>query len=244
MLSSSSRDHRPVAAVPRWVLAALGLTLAAQLALQTARPPATPAAGDLPPPPGSAALRLASFGEPEAGARLAMLYLQSYDFAGTNAIPYRRLDYQRLIGWLRAILELDPRSQYPLFSAARVYAETEDAARSRLMLEFVHAQFLHDPNRRWPWLAHAALLAKHRLHDLPLARRYAQAVQQRATARGVPLWAKQMEIFILEDMNELEAARIMLGGLLQGGAVRDPAELRFLKEHLEQLEQRIGASKR
>jgi len=65
-------------------------------------------------------------------------------------------------------------------------------------------------------------------------------VQRRTTAAALPLWAKQMEIFILEDMNELEAARIMLGGLLQSGAVHDPAELRFLKEHLEQLEQRIG----
>ena len=238
------RDYRPVGAVPRWIVGALGTVLAVQLALQAMRPAAAPAATDLPPPPGAAALRLASFGEPEAGARLAMLYLQSYDFAGTNTTPYSRLDYTRLVGWLRAILELDPRSQYPLFSAARVYAETEDAARARLALEFVYQEFLRDPNRRWPWLAHAALLAKHRLHDLHLARRYAQAVQQRTTAREVPLWAKQMEIFILEDMNELEAARIMLGGLLQSGTVRDPAELRFLREHLQHLEERIGASKR
>ena len=238
------RVYRPVGAVPGWVWAALGAMLAAQLSLQAMRPAAAPAASDLPAPPGAAALRLASFGEPEAGARLAMLYLQSYDFAGANTTPYSRLDYTRLVGWLRAILELDPRSQYPLFSAARVYAETEDAGRARLALEFVYQEFLRDPNRRWPWLAHGALLAKHRLHDLPLARRYAQAVQQRTTAREVPLWAKQMEIFILEDMNELEAARIMLGGLLQSGTVRDPAELRFLKEHLQQLEERIGASKR
>ena len=238
------RDYRPVGAVPRGVVAALALALAAQLGLQATRPAATPAASDLPPAPGAAALRLASFGEPEAGARLSMLYLQSYDFTATNAIPYGRLDYERLVGWLRAILALDPRSQYPLFSAARVYAETEDPARSRLMLEFVHEEFLRDPNRRWPWLAHAALLAKHRLQDLPLARRYAQAIDRRTTAPDVPLWAKQMEVFILEDMNELEAARIMLGGLLQSGAVRDPAELRFLKEHLEQLERRIGVSKR
>ena len=235
-----NRDYRRVGAVPVWVFAALGLSLAAQLTVQATRPAAAPAARDLPPPPGAAALRLATFGEPEAGARLAMLYLQSYDFAGTNATPYSRLDYERLVGWLRTILELDPRSQYPLFSAARVYAETEDRARSRLALEFVYQEFLRDPNRRWPWLAHAALLAKHRLNDLPLARRYAQAVQRRTTAAALPLWAKQMEIFILEDMNELEAARIMLGGLLQSGAVHDPAELRFLKEHLEQLEQRIG----
>ena len=234
-----NRDYRRVGAVPVWVFAALGLSLAAQLTVQATRPAAAPAARDLPPPPGAAALRLATFGEPEAGARLAMLYLQSYDFAGTNATPYSRLDYERLVGWLRTILELDPRSQYPLFSAARVYAETEDRARSRLALEFVYQEFLRDPNRRWPWLAHAALLAKHRLNDLPLARRYAQAVQRRTTAAALPLWAKQMEIFILEDMNELEAARIMLGGLLASGTIHDPAEARFLAERLKALEARL-----
>ena len=87
------------------------------------------------------------------------------------------------------------------------------------MLELIHEQFLLDPNRRWPWLAHAALLAKHRLKDLPLARRYAAAIDRHTTAVDVPLWARQMEIFILEDMNELEAARIMLGGLLASGRI-------------------------
>lgn len=173
-----------------------------------------------------------------------MLYLQSFDYGGGNTVPYQKLDYQRLVGWLRSVLELDPRSQYPLFLAARVYAETPDAVRSRLALEFVYHEFLTDPNRRWPWLAHAALLAKHRLKDLPLARRYAQAIDRHTSAAGVPLWAKQMEIFILEDMNELEAAKIMLGGLLQSGTIRDPAELRFLKERLDELEVRIQGKER
>ena len=168
-----------------------------------------------------------------------MLYLQAYDLRGDNAVPYQRLDYARLIAWLRAIVETDPRSGYALFSATRIYAENPDADKCRAMLEFLHEAFVRDPDRRWPWLAHAALLAKHRLNDLPLARRYAQAIDRRTTAAGVPLWAKQMEIFILEDMNELEAARIMLGGLLQRGVVRDPAELRFLKEHLDELEARL-----
>ena len=238
------REQRPVAIVPAWVFIFLGITLCAQIALQAARPSSAPAAADLPPPPGARALRLASFGEAEATARLAMLYLQSFDFAGTNAMPYARLDYARLIGWLRSILELDPRSQYPLFMAARIYAEGPDAARNRLALDFVYEEFLRDPNRRWPWLAHAALLAKHRLHDLALARRYAQAIDRHTTASGVPLWARQMEIFILEDMNELEAAKIMLGGLLLSGTVRDPAELRVLKERLDELEARLDKEKR
>ncbi|MDH5578473.1 MAG: hypothetical protein OEZ09_08425, partial [Betaproteobacteria bacterium] len=61
---------------------------------------------------------------------------------------------------------------------------------------------------------------------------------------GVPLWAKQMEVFILEDMNELEAAKIMLGGMLASGRLEDPGERRFLKERLEELERRVASEQR
>ena len=235
-----TRDERPLAAVPFGIWGVLGALLAAQIAWQTVRHPGTPAAADLPPPPQPGALRIASFGEPEAAARVAMLYLQTVDFSAGQALPYRNLDYPRLIGWLTAILELDPRSDYPLFSAARIYAEVPDPERARIALEFVYQAFLRDPNRRWPWLAHAALLAKHRLNDLALARRYAAAIDRHATAADVPLWAKQMEIFILEDMNELEASKIMIGGLLASGTLRDPAEARFLAQRLEELEKRLA----
>jgi hypothetical protein len=223
-----------VAAVPRWIVAILGLSVAAQVGWQVSRGAGSAADAELAPAPGAHVLRLASFGEPEAAARLAMVHLQSY----------RDPDYRRLIGWLESILELDPRSQYPLFSAARVYAETSDATSSRLALDFVQRQFLRDPARRWPWLAHAALLAKHRLKDLPLARRYAADLQRLTTDPDVPLWAKQMEVFILEDMNELEAAKIMLGGLLASGRLQDPGERRFLKERLDALERRLASERR
>jgi hypothetical protein len=236
-------DHRPLRAVPLWLWLVLALAVVAQIALKSARPGGPPSAAELPPPARVEALRLASFGEREAAARVAMLYLQTIDFSAGQAIPYRALDYRRLVGWLRVILELDPRSAYPLFAAARVYAEVPDPARARLALEFVHDAFLEAPERRWPWLAHAALLAKHRLKDVSLARRYAAAVARHTAGRDVPLWARQMEIFILEDMDELEAAKVMLGGLLASGEIRDPAEARFLAERLEQLEARLAAKK-
>jgi hypothetical protein len=223
-------DVRPLSVVPRWVLALLVLSLATQVAWQARRDTGVATAPELPPAPSVYALRLASFGEHEALARLAMVHLQSY----------RTPDYARLMDWLEAILELDPRSQYPLFSAARVYAETADPVRSRMALGFVYRQFLLDPNRRWPSLAHAALLAKHRLKDLELARRYAQALQRHVSASGVPPWVKQMEIFVLEDLNELDAARILIGSLLQSGSLDDPAELRFLNQRLEELEHRAA----
>ena len=189
-------------------------------------------------------LRVASFGEPEIASRLAMLYLQAYDLRGGNAVPYQRLDYGRLVAWLRAVLQTDPRSNYALFSAARIYAENPDAEKCRTVLEFLREAFADAPDRRWPWLAHAALVAKHRLHDLPLALRYAREVDRDMRDPMAPLWAKQMQAFILEDMNELEAAKVMLGGLVASGRTADKNELRVLERRLGGLENRLGQADR
>ncbi len=239
-----SATERSLAAVPGWIFWLLAGALLVQISWQMARHGDAPAAEDLPPAPSARALQLASLGEPAALSRLAMVWLLAFDARGDNALPYRKLDYARLIGWLDSILRLDPRSELPLFAAARIYAENPDPAKMRAMLDFIFRAFAGDPNRRWPALAHAALLAKHRLHDLPLARRYAATLQRLVTDDAIPLWAKQMEIFILEDMNELEAARIMLGGLLATGRIDDPEERRFLEARLKELEERTKPMKR
>jgi len=236
--------ERPLKDVPPWVALALALTLGLQLAVAAKRPEPTARAEDLPHAPSVASLRLASFGEPVALAKLLMLHLQAFDYQAGSEVPYRKLDYDRLIEWLDAILQLDPAGQYPLMSASRLYAEVPDPVRERKMLEFVHAKFLEDPNRRWPWLAHATLLAKHRLKDLPLARRYAADLQRYTTTPDAPLWVKQMEAFILEDMNELDAARIVIGGLLASGQVKDERDYEMLKRRLESLEARMGKADR
>jgi hypothetical protein len=231
--------ERKITAVPRAVLALLALALAAQIAIKASAPVPRASAEELPPAPSMAALRIASFGEPIALAKILMLYLQAFDYQSGSKVPYKDLDYTRLEAWLSRILELDPGGQYPLLAASRLYAEVPVEAKQRSMLEFIYHEFLLDPSRRWPWLAHATVIAKHRLRDLPLALRYAQAIQRQARGDGVPLWAKQMEIFILEDLNELETARIIIGGYLESQTIKDPAELRFLEERLRQLEARM-----
>jgi hypothetical protein len=40
-------------------------------------------------------------------------------------------------------------------------------------------------------------------------------------------------------MNELEAAKVMLGGMLATGRIRDPEELRFLQGRLAEIEARL-----
>lgn len=228
-----SVDERPVAAVPRPVMVALATALVLQLSLEATRPAPSAKAEALSPPPTSATLRALSFGEPIALATLLTLRLQAYDNQPGISIPFARLDYGRVIGWLKSILGLDPVSQYPLFMAAQIYGQVPEPAKQREMCDFVRREFEQDPNRRWRWLAHCAIMAKHRLRDIPLALAYADAIARHAMR--APSWARQMRIFVLEDMGEIEAATILLGGLLASGEVTDPQEIRFLTERLKAL---------
>jgi hypothetical protein len=213
----------------------LGIALAAQLAWHgmQARPSAR--AEDLGSPPSSAVLRAFSFGDPSFLAYVLLLRLQAFDNQPGISIPFKDLDYAKLSDWLAAGLELDPSSQYALLLASTVYAQVPDEARQRLMLDLVYRSFFSDPERRWSWLAHASVMARHRLNDLPLALKYAQAIAEHGKSPSVPSWARQMHIFLRQEMGEDEAARILLGGLLSSGTVRDPHEVAFLLQRLNEL---------
>lgn len=214
-----------------WLLAA---TLVLQLAWHATRPPPDARAEALPPAPQLATLRSASLGEPVAAAQALLLYLQAFDNQPGISIPFGALDYVRVESWLALALGLDPRSAYPLMMASQLYGQVPDAAKQRAMCDFVHARFLEAPNARWRWLAHCAIMAKHRLRDPQLALRYAADITRHAgSASG---WARQMQAFLLEDLGETESARILLGGLLANGEVTDPRELHFLTERLKALE--------
>ncbi|WEF34802.1 hypothetical protein [Pseudoduganella chitinolytica] len=217
----------------------LALALGAQLAWHGWAPPPAPATAGLAPPPAPAVLRLVGLGEDAALARLLMLALQAHDAQAGAALSLHALDYGRVVPWLERALALDPRGRYPLVAASAVYAAVPDPARVRVMLAFIERAFHADPARRWPFLAQAALIARHRLHDLPLARQYARTLRLRAPA--APAWARQLEAFVLEDMDEPAAARAVIGALLAGGQVTDPNELRFLARRLDELAGREAA---
>lgn len=228
--------ERAISTVPGAVQALLAAMLASQLAFKALEPRPAATAADLPQAPATATLRLACLGEPIAAANLLSLYLQAFDTQPGISIPFRDLDYDRVEEWLVRVLEIDPPGQYPLLMASQVYSQVPDEKKQRQMLDLVYRQFLLDPNRRWRWLGHAAILAKHRLHDLRLALRYARAINQHATSTDVPHWARQMHIFVLEDMGEHQTVKILLGGLLASGAITDSHEAHFLTQRLNALD--------
>ncbi len=232
------KKERPVKDIPLWVLPTLLITLIIQIAWHSYRPDPIARAVDLPEPPTIETLNVLSLGDPVALSKLTMLWLQAHDNQPGISIPFRQLDYTVLTHWLETILALDPRSQYPLLSAVRVFGEVPVPEKQRQMLSLVEREFHKDPNHRWPWLAHAAFIAKHRLKDQQLALKFAKALATEATGKNVPNWAKQMQIFLLEEMGEIESAKILLGGLLESGQITDPNERAFLYERLKELEEK------
>jgi len=225
--------ERAISRVPRPVLALLVASFCLQMAWQGLKPEpvARPEALEAPPP--APVLQALALADPIALAQLLTLYLQAFDNQPGISIPFLQLDYERVIQWLGTILDLDPAGQYPLLMASQVYSQVPDEAKQRKMCDFVFRQFGRDPDRRWRWLAHCAIIAKHRLKDPRLALAYADAITREA--RHASSWARQMRIFILEDLGEREAATILLGGLLASGEVTDPKEVYFLTNRLKEM---------
>lgn len=182
--------------------------------------------------------RLASLDDSITASKLTMLWLQAFDTQPGISISLKELNYDRIIDWLDLILTLDNKTQYPLLAAIRFYAEVQDEEKQKKMIDFVSARFLEKPDERWASMAHAVYMAKYRLKDVSLALEIAKLMRQYAKGDNVPYWAKQMEIFILEDMGELESAMVLIGGLLESNELKDPHQRKFLGQRLEEIKQR------
>ncbi len=192
----------------------------------------------LPIPPMTSLIRLVSLDDPVPAAKWVMLWLQAFDNQPGISIPLKELNYPRVTEWLDLILDLDNKIQYPLLAAIRFYAEVADKKKQRVMVDYISKKFIENPGERWPFMAHAVYIAKHRIKDQQLALACAKLIRQYATGDDVPYWAKQMEIFVLEDMGELESAKVLIGGLLESGELKDAHQINFLTQRLAEIEER------
>jgi len=238
LVSHFRRKEKPITSVPGIILIVLFLGLSAQITWHHFSVGPEIKVKALPEVMEKSKFRIIGLDDNIAMSKLLMLWLQAFDNQPGISIPFRELDYDRTVAWLDLILSLDDQAHYPLLAASRLYTQVPDEGKQIKMLEFVARKFIEDPDARWQWMAHAVYVAKHRLHDLDRALRYARILNKNAKGENVPHWARQMEIFVLEDMGELGSAKILIGGLLESGTIDDANELRFLEQRLRKIEER------
>ena len=230
---------RPLSDVPVVVRVLLVAALVLQLFWHSLQEPVVAKAEDLAAPLSARTYVMSSFGEPIATSKFLNLWLQAFDNQPGASISFHQLNYPRLTQWLDTILELDPEGHYPMLVAARVYGSIKDPEKQRIMTDYVFYKFNENPNKYWRWLAHVVITAKHELKDFDLALKYANALAEKATGENVPYWAKDLKIIVLEDMGELEAAKILVGALIDSKEITDPYEINFLVQKISVLEEKL-----
>lgn len=236
-------EYRPLRAAPLWLWAAAALALAAQLWLhQYLGPPRVSERElQLQTPPEESLLRAAAFGDPASLGRVLMLNLQAFDNQQGVSILYTDLDYDMLGLWLDRIVALDAQSEYPHFTAAKIYTAPKDESRRRKMVEWVRKHFRARPELRWEWMAHATNFVRYQMKDGALAIAMARELRELTAPDEAPGWARQLEVFFLESDSEYESSAALLANLLEAGEVTDPTEFSFLLSRLEDIVRKMAA---
>ena len=239
-----SEEYRPVQFLPLrtfiviWTIVLVTLVLQVRINLE--RPPPKAGAIDLPSPMSQTKLSAISLGDKVFTAKALMLWLQAFDNQQGQSLSFSELDYDKIVEWLEEISDLDPKSAYPLMSAANIYAELNVPEKIRKMVDFIAGEFDENPALNWQWMVTAATLAKHKLEDpeyaLELARRLRVGTKG---IESVPNWVRQMEIFLLQDQNSYDASASLVLSLIRSGQITDEQEFALHLQRLTKLREEL-----
>ena len=234
-------EYMPLRRVPIWLWALSAAALAGQLFLHGAlgAPQVSERGLQLQLPPSDGMLRLAALGDTPALSRIIMLNLQAFDNQQGVSISFRDLDRDLLALWLDRIVALDEKSEYPHFTAAKVYTTAYNDELRRAMAKWVRRQFRRSPDTRWEWMAHVTNMVRHVIKDDALSLEMARELRELTTPEKVPGWARQLEVFFLESKNEYESSAALLSNLLSSGEVSNPQEFSFLLGRLEDIVEKM-----
>lgn len=175
---------------------------------------------------------LLTLGDRQLLYRTAAFGLQNMGDGGGRTTPLRQYDYARLEAWLGLLDGLDPQAAYVPTLAGLYFGQTPEPDDLRRIVRYLTALGARDPVHHWRWLAHAVYLARHRLHDLPLALEVARHLAGLAGAEA-PLWVRQMPAFALAEVGEREAARDLLETILASDPDLGPREVALMREVIE-----------
>ena len=237
------RGERPLLSLPRPLLLAFGLLLLFQTVHHHFdRERLQNTYHGLSEPLGANTYRGLAMGSEQLLGYLLALRLQLHDNQAGRHFRYSLIDYSLLIEWLDRITEISAGTEYPMLLASRVYTNTSDRERLRLILAFIERRFDDDPQLHWRRLAEASVIAKHKLGDLDLALAMARKLARQPASVEMPHWARDFEFLLLAELNELESAIAVIQALLQTDAVNDPDERRFLQGKLLDFQQKLFES--
>jgi len=190
--------------------------------------------------PGRSALHAMTFGDDEFYFRILAFNLQN---AGDNYGQFTSLRYydmNKLYHWFNLLDELDPKSDMIPSMASYYFAQTQNTADVRYIVDYLYTHSVRDVEHKWWWLLQAIYLSMHKLKDMDLTLKVAKPLRD----DRVPVWAQQMTAVVYEKRGEMEDALHIMEEIQKNAKNIPDSELKymtyFVKERLGKLEEGQG----
>ena len=161
-----------------------------------------PKLGILAPVPSDIEAEALSFGDKELYFRWQALNLQFMGDTWGRSTPLKDYNYKEVYKWLHFLDKYDPKSNMLPSSAAYYYSKTQRPSDVTYLLDYIEERAYKNPEANWWWLSQCIYMANSILKDRPRAVRMARVL--RSVKADIPIWARQMEAFVQEDLGDKE----------------------------------------
>ncbi len=188
----------------------------------------------VPPVPSYQGALAMTLGDPQFSYRMGALTLQNLGDTGGSVTPLKDYDYQMLKHWFWLLHKMDAKSDHVSMAAAYYFGATQVPEDINVIVDYLSEAGNNAEGEKWRWLAHAVFLARYRMHDLEYALELAYKLADLQNP-DMPIWARQMPIFVLTALGEKEAAKTIIESLLATESQNlHPNEVNFMQSFIEE----------
>lgn len=207
--------------------------LCLQVALWTYTKSYPPVMGIVPNVPSKTSVKALSLGDEQFYFRILAFNLQNAGDTFGRFTALKHYNYQKLKDWFMLLDELDPKSNFIPSLAGYYFSQTQNKADLIYIIDYLEAHAERDMYHKWWWMAQASYIANHKMNNKDRALALAKKVA--ATKRDdLPIWAKQMPVFILEQKGEFEEAYAMIEEIVRNIDSLEPGEANFIRYFIQE----------
>ena len=173
-----------------------------------------------------------SLGDEQAYFRMKTMELQMAGDTFGRTTALKDYDFPLLKKWFFYLDELDSRSNFTPSIAAYYFSRTQNPPDVIYPLDYLEAHADRDPPNKWWWYSQAIYLANSVLKDKPRALQIAKKL--RAVEADMPMWARQMEVFMHEDLGDKDTAEAIMCEVFENFTEIPELERNFMMHFFEE----------
>jgi len=173
-----------------------------------------------------------AFGDNQLYYRTLGLKLQMAGDTWGRSTPLKDYDYPQLYKWFTLLDSLDERAHYIPSLAAYYFSRSQHIPDVKYVLDYLEERSFKDPERNWWWLSQSIYLANSVLGDKERAIKIAHKLREVHTE--IPMWARQMEAFLREDLGQKDQAKEIICDVAKNFKDIPEKEVDFMIYFLEQ----------